>query len=73
MWHMNNSVVKEFKSLSRGWTLQKQTLRWRLGIKWERNGNIAGSFHVCVLSHSVMSDSLWTVAFQAPLSMRFSR
>ena len=29
--------------------------------------------HVCVLSHSVMSESLWTVACQAPLSMGFSR
>ena len=30
---------------------------------------------VCVLSHSVMSDSAmpWTVALQAPLSMGFSR
>ena len=31
--------------------------------------------YVCVLSHSVMSDSEapWTVAQQAPLSMEFSR
>ena len=30
----------------------------------------------CVLSHSVVSDffvTLWTVAYQAPLSMKFSR
>ena len=31
--------------------------------------------HVCMLSHSVVSDSaiLWTVAHQAPLSLDFSR
>ena len=31
--------------------------------------------HVCVLSHYFMSDPVtpWTVAFQAPLSMRFPR
>ena len=28
---------------------------------------------VLVLSHSVMSDSLWTVAYEVPPSMEFSR
>ena len=29
--------------------------------------------HVCVLSHIQLFATLWTVAYQAPLSMGFSR
>ena len=43
--------------------------------RWDLTGQTWVFLRVCMLSHSVVSDSaiLWTVAHQAPPSMEFSR
>ena len=43
--------------------------------RWDLTGQTCVFLRVCMLSHSVVSDSaiLWTVAHQAPPSMEFSR